>query len=101
MSTIAAAGAQPFSPLPNAPDRAKEAAKQFESFFVYQLLESMGAGLKADGPFGGGNAEKTWRSMQNEQYGKVIGGKGGMGLADAIYAQILRLQEAAAAPKEP
>jgi flagellar protein FlgJ len=96
--TPVAATSQP--PLPTF-DKAKQVSEQFESFFVYQLLESMSAGLKTDGPFGGGSAEKTWRSMQNEQYGKAITGKGGIGLGDAIYRQIQRMQEAAPAPATP
>lgn len=73
--------------------RARDTAEQYEAFFIYQLLENMGAGLKTDGPFGGGQAEATWRSQLNEEYSKVIAKRGGIGLADVLQREILRLQE--------
>ncbi len=76
-------------------DKAREVSKQFEAFFIGQLMETMSQGLKSDGPMGGGEAEKTWRSMQNEEYGKIVARGRGFGIADAIYSQIMRLQEAA------
>jgi Rod binding domain-containing protein len=73
--------------------RARDIAEQYEAFFIYQLLENMSAGLKTDGPFGGGQAEATWRSQLNDEYSKVISKRGGIGLADVLQREILRLQE--------
>ena len=38
-------------------------------------------------------AEATWRSQLNEEYSKVISKRGGIGLADVLQREILRLQE--------
>ena len=100
MSTIAAATSVAAVTAPaHAPDRAREAATAFEGFFISQLLNSMSAGLSHKGMFTGGAGEEAWRGELNQQYGKVISRQGGFGLGDAIYKQILRLQEAQ--PVEP
>lgn len=73
--------------------KAWETAQDFESVFIAQMLEPMFQGIKTDGPFGGGHSEKMFRSMQNEQVAKEIARSGGIGIADAIFRQILELQE--------
>ncbi|WP_298724599.1 rod-binding protein [uncultured Ferrovibrio sp.] len=75
-------------------DKARKTAVDFESFFLTQMLEFMSAGLKTDGPFSGGHAEATWRSFLNDQYGREMGKGRGIGIADMVYTQILKLQEA-------
>ncbi len=44
--------------------------------------------------FGGGFAEETWRGMQAEQLAAAVAEQGGVGLADQLMADLLRLQEA-------
>jgi Rod binding domain-containing protein len=73
--------------------RAWETAKDFESFFISRTLDSMFAGVKTDGPFGGGQGESMFRGLLNEEYGKIMGGAGGIGIADAVYREMIRLQE--------
>ena len=57
------------------------------------MLKPMFANLGAEGPFGGGTGEEMWRSLQVDEYGKVIAKKGGIGLADNIFHEMLKLQE--------
>jgi Rod binding domain-containing protein len=76
-------------------DKARKAAQDFEAFFMSQMFEFMSSGLKTDGPFGGGQAEGTWRSMLNDQYGREVAKNGGIGIANAVYSQMLKIQEAA------
>ncbi len=73
--------------------KAREGAESFESFFLTQVLDTMFAGIETDGPFGGGGAEKQWRSMLNEQFANAIAKSGGIGIADQLYRQILAIQE--------
>lgn len=73
--------------------KAWAAAQDFESFFVRQMLEQLSADIKTDGPFGGGHAEKIYRSMMNGEYAKAITQNGGIGLADTVYREIMALQE--------
>ena len=74
-------------------EKAREAAQEFEAVFITQFLETMTAGIEPDPMFGGGNAEKIFRSMINEKTAQSMAKNGGLGLADAVYAEILRLQE--------
>ncbi|MEQ9640474.1 MAG: rod-binding protein [Alphaproteobacteria bacterium] len=88
------ANARPQAPAePQRDPRAWATAKDFESFFVSQMLEQISTGIKTDGPFGGGHAEKIYRSMMNGEYAKAITQTGGIGLADTVYREILALQE--------
>lgn len=72
---------------------AREAAESFEAIFISQMLAPMFESLPSDGPFGGGHAEKIFRSMQVEELGKAIAGSGGLGIADSVMREILKAQE--------
>lgn len=76
-----------------APEQAREAAVEFEGFFIAMTLESMFSGIETDGLFGGGHGEKVFRSMMLQEYGKTIAQRNGIGLADAVQREIIRLQE--------
>ena len=58
-----------------------------------QMLQPMFAGLDTEGPFGGGNAERIYRSLLVQEYGKALASRGGIGLADAVAQEMIRLQE--------
>ena len=53
--------------------QARTIADDFEAVFLGQMLKPMFQGIKPEAPFGGGNSEAMWRSMQIEEYGKAIG----------------------------
>jgi Rod binding domain-containing protein len=72
---------------------ADKAAKEFEAIFIGQMVSAMFEGIKTDGPFGGGYGESVYRSMMIEHYSKTIAAQGGLGLADQVKREILRLQE--------
>ncbi len=71
----------------------RQAAEEFEAIFISQMLAPMFEGLETDDLFGGGPGEDIYRSILVEEYGKSIARAGGIGLADAIQREILRLQE--------
>ncbi len=74
---------------------ARKTAEDFEAFFLTQVFESMSAGVKTDTLTGGGSAEGTWKSFLNDQYGRAMSkGRGGIGIADMVYGQMLKMQEA-------
>jgi len=75
------------------PESATKAAQEVEGFFITIMLESMFAGIKTDGLFGGGHGEKVFRSMMFEEYGKAIAHTNELGIADSVRREILRLQE--------
>ena len=74
-------------------EAAREISESFEAVFLAQMLNQMSAGLKTDGPFGGGFSESIYRSMMNEQYAGTVAQRGGLGIADAVFREILNLQE--------
>ena len=85
-------------PLPSPPaavatERMRETAEQFEASFLAQMLKAMFEGLSTEAPFGGGEAEGTWRGFLVEQIAKQTVRAGGIGLADQVVAQMLKMQE--------
>lgn len=68
------------------------AARDFEKFFLSQVLETLQAGVKTEAPFGGGPGENAWKSFLNEAYADAMVRAGGVGLADRLKAEIIALQ---------
>ena len=71
----------------------RAAAESFEAMFIAQMFNQMFAGIKSDGLFGGGHSEQIYRSMQVEQYANATSRAGGIGIADAVYKELLHFQE--------
>lgn len=76
------------------PAAARRVAVDFEAFYLSQMLGPMFAGTGAEKPFGGGLAEDLWRSLQIDEYGKAMARAGGIGIADAVFREMLKVQEA-------
>jgi peptidoglycan hydrolase FlgJ len=72
---------------------AREIGEEFEAVFLASMMQHMFAGIETDGPFGGGRAEETWRSLLIEEYGQEIAAAGGIGIAEEITRELLALQE--------
>ena len=81
-------------------NQAREAAESFEAVFLSQVLNTMFSGIKAGGPFGGGAGSEIYRSMLNEEYAAAIARQGGIGIADRVYNEILKVQEIATQERE-
>ena len=87
----AAAGTQPQDPHA----RIRQQAEELEGVFLNTLMKEMFSSIKTDeASFGGGFAEETWRGMQAEQFAGALAETGGIGLADQLMGDLLRLQEA-------
>jgi Rod binding domain-containing protein len=56
------------------------------------MLAPMFENLDTDGLGGGGAGERMFRPMLVEQYAKAIAQAGGIGLADSVIAEMLRMQ---------
>ena len=92
-----AATQAPDTSAPKAPADAagaRKVAEDFEAFFLAQSMESMFAGIEGDPVTGGGQSETVYRSLLMQQYAKVAAKSGGIGIADAVQREILRIQEA-------
>lgn len=75
-------------------EQIRKAANEFESNFVSQMLGHMFDGIEVDDNFGGGRGEEMFRPMLIEQFGKQITQRGGLGIANQVYHELLRAQEA-------
>jgi peptidoglycan hydrolase FlgJ len=87
---------------PTAYDRAREQATELEGVFLNTLMKEMFASIGTEeNVMGGGFAEETWRGLQAEQFANAMARAGGIGLADAIVADLLVLQEGAPTHSAP
>ena len=84
--------AQTAAPTGGNAARIRETAEQFEASFLAQMLKPMFEGISTDGPFGGGEAEGTWRSFMIDEMAKTTVRAGGIGLADTVMAEMIRMQ---------
>lgn len=84
-------------PTANAnPAQVAKAAHDFEAMAIGQLLQPMFDTVDtAHGEFGGGAGEEAWKPMLVQEIAKQIAAHGGLGLAQPVYEQMLRTQEAA------
>ena len=85
------------APQQTAADLAKRAkicdtAEKFETQFLSQMLQNMFAGVETNGPFGGGFGEEMFRSLMTEAMAKQMTKAGGVGVADTVQREILKMQ---------
>ncbi len=74
--------------------RMREAAEEFEAVFLAQVLQTMNLGGGGPGPLSDGDNE-AWTGMLQEEYGRLISRSGGIGVADALLREMLKMQEIA------
>ena len=94
-SAVRKAPAETLNNAKNSKNREKiaQAAEDFEAFFITKTMETMFEGISTDGMFGGGHAEKIYRSLLFNEYGKVMAKTGGIGVKDGVMRSILQMQE--------
>jgi len=73
--------------------RIREAANEFEAVFLQQMLSAMREGVSEDSPLGG--PDSAFGSLLLSEQAKLISRAGGIGVADHILAELLKLQEGA------
>jgi Rod binding domain-containing protein len=74
-------------------DAVRQTAEEFEAMFLAQMLAPIFDSLGSDGLFGGGGGERMFQPLLVQEYGKAIAANGGVGIADAVQREILKLQE--------
>lgn len=70
-------------------------AKDFEAVFLSQMLSNMFAGDEANSYFGKGSTGDIYKSFLMNEYGKSISSAGGIGIADTVKQELLKMQEVA------
>ena len=73
---------------------ARKTGEEFEAFFLTQMLEHMFKGIPTDGVFGGGYGEGVYRSIMLQEYGRILSKSGGIGIADMVSRELMKIQEA-------
>ena len=72
----------------------QKAAQDFEAMAINQLLAPMFNTIDHSKTiFGGGDGEAAWRPMLVNSLAKQMAAHGGLGLAQPIMQQMLRMQE--------
>jgi peptidoglycan hydrolase FlgJ len=69
-------------------DEVTRAAREFETVFLSQALNSMLEGVGGDGLFGGGQAEEQWKSFLGNEYARAIAETNTTGIAPAIETML-------------
>jgi Rod binding domain-containing protein len=97
ISAVPYTDTRPVPPTPHAPagdaEAVREAARQFEAFFIGEFVETMFQGVGEDKMFGGGAGGEMFRSLLNREYANEMSKAGGIGIADAVAGELLRAQE--------
>ncbi len=82
-------------PPPDITAKLRKSAEDFTAVALDEMLKPMfdGADASSDGPFGGGAAERAFKPMMITEMAKQMARSGGLGIAEPVYQQMLRLQE--------
>lgn len=67
-------------------------AREFEASFLSIMFQQMFAGVELEAPFGGGSGERMFQSFLTEALAKETVKAGGVGVADAVKREMLKLQ---------
>ena len=79
--------------LARATPRMRDAAQAFEAQALAQLLGPIFATVDTSKTFmGGGAGESTWQPMLVDAMAKRIAGAGGLGLAQPVLREMIRMQ---------
>lgn len=69
----------------------EKACHQFESLFVKYMLQTMRRTIPENSLFGGGQAEKIYTGMLDDEVARSVSQQRGIGLAAIMYAQMASL----------
>jgi Rod binding domain-containing protein len=70
----------------------KATAKKFEASFLNIMLQHMFEGVETSAPFGGGPGEAMFKSFMTDAMAKKRTEGGGVGVADIVGKEMLKLQ---------
>jgi flagellar protein FlgJ len=76
-------------------EKTRQSAQDFEAMALGEMLKPMFNTVDTSkGLFGGGVGEATWKPMMVDEMAKSIAQNGGVGIADEVLKEMLRIQEA-------
>ncbi len=71
---------------------AKQTAQKFEAVFLGQMTQLMMQSVETGDEFSGGHGEEMFRGVLAEKLGTEMARTGGVGLAPAVLAQMIKMQ---------
>ena len=75
--------------------KARKTANEFESMFLESTMDRLTKSEGTDGPLGeNGTGGGVYRSMLSKEYATQIVKSGGVGLADHVFREMMKLQGA-------
>lgn len=74
-------------------EKIEAAAQEYEAMFLSEMLRPMFDGIKPDPMFGGGKGEEVFQNLLLDEYGKAMANAGGIGLAQHVKAELIRIQQ--------
>jgi Rod binding domain-containing protein len=75
--------------------KAKKTATDFEKMFLENSLDRMTQSEGTDGPLGeNGTGGGVYRSMLTKEYANTIVKSGGVGIADSVFREMMKMQGA-------
>ena len=80
------------APAPRPAAKTAETAEKFEAVFLGQMTQMMMESVDTGGEFSGGHGEAMFRGVLAEKLGTAMARKGGLGLAPAVLAQMIKMQ---------
>jgi Rod binding domain-containing protein len=79
---------------PEAQQKAKSSAQDFESVFLNSMFQQMFSDVKGEGPMGSTEGTGPWRSMLTDEYAKGISKSGGVGISSDVFRTLIMQQAA-------
>jgi flagellar protein FlgJ len=73
----------------------RDVAQDFEAVFLAQVLARINQGFGDDQADGASFDQGLYQDMFNDQVAKLISRSGGVGVADAVLKEMLKVQEVA------
>jgi len=98
-TTVQAAGSSASTAAKSATEtKARKASTDFESMFLEQSLDRLTQSEGTDGPLGeNGTGGSVYRSMLTKEYAGQIVKSGGVGIADQVFREMMKMQEGSGA----
>lgn len=75
----------------------KTLSREYESFFMKEVVTAMRRTVPKDANSGGGNAEEIYKSMLDDQLSRNMSDKGNSGIAQEMYNRLSKSYIASAA----
>jgi peptidoglycan hydrolase FlgJ len=79
-------------------EKLKKACSDFEALFLARMLKQMRQSIPQNGLLGNGPGKEIYQSLMDQELAKKISQRGGVGLGENLYRQVLQREEKPGAP---